>query len=68
MGSAYANEQGGLIVSWTCLFTGLEMPKNMGQVKKNLIWVRKSSLLASGQILNPKVKSEIGARTYNIIF
>jgi hypothetical protein len=41
MGSTYANEQDGLKVSWACLFTGLEMRKNMGQVKKTLKWARK---------------------------
>jgi len=43
MGSTYANEQDGLKVSWACLFTGLEMRKNMGQVKKTLKWARKKS-------------------------
>jgi len=41
MGSAYAKKQDELKVSWACLFTGLEMRKNMGQVKKTLKWIRK---------------------------
>ena len=44
MGSAYAKKQDELKVSWACLFTGLEMRKNMGQVKKTLKWVRKKFL------------------------
>ena len=44
MVSAYAKKQDGLKVSWACLFTGLEMRKNMGQVKKTLKWIRKKSV------------------------
>jgi len=45
MGSAYAKKQDELKVSWACLFTGLEMRKNMGQVKKTLKWIRKKFFL-----------------------
>jgi len=56
MVSAYAKKQDGLKVSRACLFTGLEMRKNMGQVKKTLKWIRKKCFFTLNQ---PKGKTRV---------